>query len=156
MAPTLKFDRRSQKEIRCFGSSSMYNVNIYMCVCEYMYICVYIYTYTHLSLSLPTYLYIIIHILQVYIYIFNYFSMCLFEGETEYKIVEQTFLETSNDSGSPQPWRPRVIHTGSTGCTMQWTQMSALSWLSGENGPWNQSIEKKAQQKKTSLGLEYQ
>ena len=104
-----------------------------MCVCEYMYICVYIYTYTHLSLS--PYISIYNYTYTSGIYIFNYFSMCLFEGETEYKIVEQTFLETSNDSGSPQPWRPRVIHTGSTGCTMQWTQMSALSWLSGENGP---------------------
>ena len=120
MAPTdLKSDRRSsQKEIRCFGSSSMY-IYIYMCMWVYVYI--YIYIHTSLSLSLPTYL----SIINTYIYI----SMCLFEGEKEYEIVEKHSLKPPmiHDLRS-QPWRPRVIHTGNTGCTMQWTQMSALSW----------------------------
>ena len=107
-------DRRSshQKEIRCFGSSSMY-IYIYMYI--YMYIYIYISTY-------------------LYVYIYIYMCVCVYVSVWRRKGIRnrwETFIETSNDSPSPQPWRPwppRVIHTGNTGCTMQWTQMSALSW----------------------------
>ena len=41
----------------------------------------------------------------------------------------QVFTSSPFLSLHPPPWwRPRVRHTGNTGCTMQWTQMSARSW----------------------------